>query len=56
MLGWCYRDANFVVPTLNDAGAAYLWRLEADGRTGSQLRCAQEPNVEITILCAGGKE
>ena len=28
MLGLSYRDATFVVPTLNDDGAAYFWRLE----------------------------
>ena len=28
MLGLSYRDASFVVPTLNDEGAAYFWRLE----------------------------
>jgi hypothetical protein len=28
MLGLSYRDATFVIPTLNDEGAAYFWRLE----------------------------
>jgi hypothetical protein len=27
MLGLSYRDASFVVPTLNEQGAAYFWRL-----------------------------
>ena len=27
-LGLCYRNARFVVPMLNDEGAAYFWRLE----------------------------
>lgn len=28
MLGLSYRDANFIVPILNEEGAAYFWRLE----------------------------
>jgi hypothetical protein len=28
MLGLSYRDATFVLPTLNQEGAAYFWRLE----------------------------
>jgi len=28
MLGLAYRDASYVVPVLNDEGAAYFWRLE----------------------------
>jgi hypothetical protein len=28
MLGLSYRDATFVLPTLNEEGAAYFWRLE----------------------------
>jgi hypothetical protein len=28
LLGLSYRDASYVVPILNDAGAAYFWRLE----------------------------
>jgi len=28
MLGLSYRDATFVMPVLNDEGAAYFWRLE----------------------------
>lgn len=28
MLGLSYRDTSFVVPILNEDGAAYFWRLE----------------------------
>jgi hypothetical protein len=28
VLGLAYRDAGYVVPILNDEGAAYFWRLE----------------------------
>lgn len=28
ILGLSYRDASYVVPILNDEGAAYFWRLE----------------------------
>jgi hypothetical protein len=28
MLGLSYRDASFVLPILNEEGAAYFWRLE----------------------------
>lgn len=28
MLGLSYRDASYVVPILNEEGAAYFWRLE----------------------------
>ena len=28
MLGLAYRDASYIVPILNDEGAAYFWRLE----------------------------
>ncbi len=28
MLGLSYRDASYVIPILNEEGAAYFWRLE----------------------------
>jgi hypothetical protein len=28
MLGLSYRDTSYVIPILNDEGAAYFWRLE----------------------------
>ena len=28
VLGICYRNASFVMPILNEEGAAYFWRLE----------------------------
>jgi hypothetical protein len=28
MLGLSYQDTSFVVPTLNEDGSAYFWRLE----------------------------